>query len=72
MVDCFVFTNEWDYESILENHGDPAATETYFFGIYWDLLKNRYTFSDKSQTIFKVRVRMGQGLECGCAKILIE
>jgi hypothetical protein len=34
-----------------------AATGTYFFGIYWDLLKNPDTFWDKSHTILRVRAK---------------
>jgi hypothetical protein len=35
-----------------------AATEIYFSGIYWDLLKNPHTFGDKFHTILRVRVRV--------------
>jgi hypothetical protein len=34
-----------------------AATETCFFVIYLDLLKNPYTFWDKSHTILRVRAK---------------
>ncbi len=48
-----VYLFESEGEFTLKDITDVTATvsKTYFFGIYWDLLKNLYAFRDKSHTI---------------------